>query len=91
VKSENEMRSSKREALKRDVLRSASNYREVFSSIEGQKVLDALKREFRDRAIHVPGDSHGTHVRVGECNVINHIMGMMTIGDENNAPTVDEV
>jgi hypothetical protein len=62
-------------------LKKVSCYKRVFTSPDGKVVLEDLKSAF-DQRLNVPGDSHGTHVRVGNYEVLQYIKEIMEV--ENN-------
>ena len=57
----------------------AKLYSETFGSSAGERVLADLRRLFYDRSSHVPGDVHGTLVRVGHQEVVLHIRDMLDL------------
>lgn len=65
-------------------------YHETFASASGQKVLADLRSLFYDRSSHVPGDPHGTSVKVGHTEVVLHIKSMMDLAGRPEAFTSAE-
>jgi hypothetical protein len=61
-------------------LKKVGSYKRLFTSPDGKVVLDDLKAAF-DQELNVPGDSHGTHVRVGNYEVLQYIKEIMEIED----------
>ena len=70
---------TKLQILRQQALKKAAAYQRLFTSPDGKVVLADLEAEFRDRELHVSGDSHATHVRVGEFNVIKYIHTVMEV------------
>jgi hypothetical protein len=62
-------------------LKKVSAYKRLFSSPDGIVVMKDLEAAF-DQALNVPGDSHATHVRVGNYEVLQYIKQILEI--ENN-------
>jgi hypothetical protein len=42
----------------------------VFSSPDGKKVLEQLKKEFDPDTLHVEGDTHATYINLGRRDVV---------------------
>jgi len=63
--------------LERYIVR-AKTYKAVFSSPEGQKVLEFLAEEAGQfRTSYVPGDPQGTAFNEGKRHMFNHILGII--------------
>ena len=62
-------------------LKKASAYQRLFKSPDGKVVLKDLEEEF-ERELHVPGDPYGTHIRVGQYDVIKYIRIVMGVNTD---------
>ena len=63
---------------KAKALKKANAYQRLFGSPDGKIVLGDLLEQF-DRKLHVPGDPHSTHVRVGEYGVLQYIQDILEL------------
>lgn len=54
----------------------AGYFYRVFSSPDGEKVLEFLEEQFDSNDIHVPGDSHSTEYNLGRRDVVVYIKQM---------------
>lgn len=62
-------------------LKKVSCYKRLFTSPDGVIVLKDLEEAF-DQRLNVPGDSHGTHVRVGNYEVLQYIKEIMEVEED---------
>ena len=59
-------------------LKKAGAYQRLFGTPDGMVVLNDLRETFGGK-LHVPGDPHGTSVRVGEFGVLQYIDEVMEV------------
>ena len=69
---------AKLQELRGKALKKVNVYQRLFKTPDGKVVLDDLTAAF-DQALNVPGDSHGTHVRVGNYEVLQYIKQIMEV------------
>ncbi len=68
-------------AARAKALKKVNVYKRLFTSPDGKVVLNDLIEAF-DQELNVPGDSHGTHVRVGNYEVIQYIKQIMEVEED---------
>lgn len=64
-------------------------YQRLFASPDGQLVMADLVRHAATEPVMVPGDSHATHFRLGQFDVVQHIRVQGAITDRQILQAVD--
>ena len=72
---------AKLEELRFKALKKVACYKRVFTSPDGKVVWDDLSAAFEGK-INVPGDSHATHVRVGNYEVLQYIQEILEVEED---------
>ncbi len=68
-------------AARAKALKKVNVYKRLFTSPDGKVVLNDLIEAF-DQELNVPGDSHGSHVRIGNYEVIQYIKQIMEVEED---------
>lgn len=56
-------------------------FKRLFKTPDGKVVLENLRDEFARVKLNVPGDSHSSHVRIGNYEVVQYIETIMESED----------
>ena len=62
-----------------DRIRMADAYARTLNSPDGRVMFEDLSDKFLYPELYVPGDPGGSHVRIGEANVIRHCQGILAV------------
>ena len=70
------------EIVRARALKRVGIFKRAFSTPDGKKALKELVDEFGSSAINIPGDPFGTHVRVGNIEVLRYIHDIMEVEED---------
>lgn len=65
-------------------------YQRLFATEDGKTVLADLVKHAAEEPVMIPGDSHFTHFRLGQFDVIQHIRVQGAITDRQILSAVDD-
>ena len=72
------------ESAEREIARENQVLINVFSTPDGRKALEILRRQFHDRSVYQPGDPYQTCYKAGQQDVVGFILEAIKEKDDGS-------